>query len=351
LGIAESESPEMDYSLFESSELRDTLYNESRNSWEYNKHPYLILICVEVMVLLIIGLGIWMMGFDATQVIEQEGSGFIMGLAFVIVGVGFAGAYNVFIFIQIRRYGIYGALRPTAILGNRGVLYDPIEEEPVLLIKLRDPRVALRLECLMKILKLWEEEEFRGAHAYKDFYVKRLTFCLIDKNARIRRIACEILHKHFEEYLPVIVELLQSRLDLNYYLVDRSLKTRLKEEPIQKIRFCGNLECFQSDEPCKSWPVSQTILPKLEPSVDSLAPIAHCTSFQLESVNHLDKGQIIGICRVCNLPLYDSEEAEKCPVCGSSMHKSHFLEWLKIKGYCPACSKKITNSEKSGLYC
>ena len=52
-------------------------------------------------------------------------------------------------------------------------------------------------------------------------------------------------------------------------------------------------------------------------------------------------GEIIDQCTVCQLAIYEKEEVLKCPHCGASAHKSHLLEWVKIKGYCPNCSNNL----------
>lgn len=46
-------------------------------------------------------------------------------------------------------------------------------------------------------------------------------------------------------------------------------------------------------------------------------------------------------CIVCNLPIKDSDEIGRCPECKHAAHKDHFLEWIKIKGICPFCKRKV----------
>ena len=46
-------------------------------------------------------------------------------------------------------------------------------------------------------------------------------------------------------------------------------------------------------------------------------------------------------CIVCNLPIADNEEVGRCPHCAHSAHLDHFLEWIKIKGVCPFCKRKV----------
>jgi hypothetical protein len=50
-------------------------------------------------------------------------------------------------------------------------------------------------------------------------------------------------------------------------------------------------------------------------------------------------------CVVCNLPTKEGEELVRCPCCGNLAHKNHMLEWLHIRGCCPVCGEKISESE------
>jgi len=56
---------------------------------------------------------------------------------------------------------------------------------------------------------------------------------------------------------------------------------------------------------------------------------------------YMDKNEIVGTCIICHLSINSSDEIVQCPNCGVKAHKSHFLEWLKIKGRCPFCKSKI----------
>ncbi|MHA1265225.1 MAG: RING finger domain-containing protein [Candidatus Helarchaeota archaeon] len=46
-------------------------------------------------------------------------------------------------------------------------------------------------------------------------------------------------------------------------------------------------------------------------------------------------------CIVCNLPIMDSDTLGRCPECHHAAHLDHFQEWLKIKGICPFCKRKV----------
>ena len=46
-------------------------------------------------------------------------------------------------------------------------------------------------------------------------------------------------------------------------------------------------------------------------------------------------------CIVCNLPIKKDEQIGRCPHCNHPAHLDHFLEWIKIKGACPVCKKKV----------
>ena len=45
----------------------------------------------------------------------------------------------------------------------------------------------------------------------------------------------------------------------------------------------------------------------------------------------------LGACAVCQLGIYPSDELLRCPNCKTLTHRDHFLEWIKIKGFCPDC--------------
>ena len=47
-------------------------------------------------------------------------------------------------------------------------------------------------------------------------------------------------------------------------------------------------------------------------------------------------------CIVCNLSIKKEERIAHCPSCGHPAHRDHLLEWIKIKGICPFCKRKIT---------
>ncbi len=47
-------------------------------------------------------------------------------------------------------------------------------------------------------------------------------------------------------------------------------------------------------------------------------------------------------CMVCNLIISPSkDEIIYCPHCSSPAHRTHLIEWIKIKGFCPNCKREI----------
>ncbi len=50
-------------------------------------------------------------------------------------------------------------------------------------------------------------------------------------------------------------------------------------------------------------------------------------------------------CIVCNLSIPDLDELTKTPCCKTYAHRAHLKEWLKIKGKCPNCGKKLEEWE------
>ncbi|NVM29322.1 MAG: zinc ribbon domain-containing protein [Candidatus Helarchaeota archaeon] len=47
-------------------------------------------------------------------------------------------------------------------------------------------------------------------------------------------------------------------------------------------------------------------------------------------------------CVVCNLVIDDDDEIETCTECGAVGHRTHFREWVHVKGSCPICKKNIS---------
>ena len=46
-------------------------------------------------------------------------------------------------------------------------------------------------------------------------------------------------------------------------------------------------------------------------------------------------------CAVCSFWLYEGEEILLCPSCHAQGHRTHLLEFLKTKGFCPMCNQKM----------
>jgi rubrerythrin len=50
-------------------------------------------------------------------------------------------------------------------------------------------------------------------------------------------------------------------------------------------------------------------------------------------------------CIVCNLAIKKEEPIGRCTQCGHPGHLDHFQEWIKIKGVCPFCKRKIIDKD------
>jgi hypothetical protein len=60
--------------------------------------------------------------------------------------------------------------------------------------------------------------------------------------------------------------------------------------------------------------------------------VAYRTEEELEDEN---------VCLVCRGPISPDEKKRRCPGCRRDFHQSHFDEWVRQHGFCPACKKKI----------
>jgi predicted RNA-binding Zn-ribbon protein involved in translation (DUF1610 family) len=50
-------------------------------------------------------------------------------------------------------------------------------------------------------------------------------------------------------------------------------------------------------------------------------------------------------CVVCSQPLRKGDTLVMCPSCGAKAHRTHMLEWLHTRGYCPSCHSHLNESE------
>jgi hypothetical protein len=52
-----------------------------------------------------------------------------------------------------------------------------------------------------------------------------------------------------------------------------------------------------------------------------------------------------GECMVCRQRVKKGEDAILCPYCKGIAHKAHMLEWLHVKGTCPACRRHLDEDQ------
>lgn len=46
-------------------------------------------------------------------------------------------------------------------------------------------------------------------------------------------------------------------------------------------------------------------------------------------------------CAVCGRPLEATDPVSQCPHCEAMAHQDHLLDWIRLKGNCPACRKPV----------
>lgn len=54
---------------------------------------------------------------------------------------------------------------------------------------------------------------------------------------------------------------------------------------------------------------------------------------------------VIIYCSVCRKVIIAGKDTLVCPNCGALSHRSHILEWLKVKGTCPSCGKRLRGEQ------
>lgn len=72
------------------------------------------------------------------------------------------------------------------------------------------------------------------------------------------------------------------------------------------------------------------------------AECQHCGSLIPEKANPCPRcGEFREWCAVCKMDIAPGEATTKCPHCNTKIHSDHFIEWIKVKGYCPNCKRDL----------
>ncbi|UCE13958.1 MAG: E3 ubiquitin protein ligase [Candidatus Heimdallarchaeota archaeon] len=53
------------------------------------------------------------------------------------------------------------------------------------------------------------------------------------------------------------------------------------------------------------------------------------------------EAEVEEFCSVCRMNISEPSSLVRCPDCGSPAHYTHIAEWLKIRGVCPICKKRV----------
>jgi len=104
----------------------------------------------------------------------------------------------------------------------------------------------MRKKCLLRILHSWSElqqdEKFKADRFFvEDAYLKRICFCLIDRNPEIRQLACVILHESFGKTVKDMEEVLRYCFYCNFYLIDKTFKKIYEEDGLGGLDLCKDV--------------------------------------------------------------------------------------------------------------
>jgi len=117
-----------------------------------------------------------------------------------------------------------------------------------------------------------------------------------------------------EQYEEAIKQLLKSKQITGEYFELEQVFVRKNSEdtPIKPVSFSKEYICYHCGNPLDK----------------EAKTCAACNSEALR-------------CSVCKLPISFGEEVGKCSLCETKGHLVHMQEWVKVKGKCPTCMKKI----------
>jgi Zn finger protein HypA/HybF involved in hydrogenase expression len=63
------------------------------------------------------------------------------------------------------------------------------------------------------------------------------------------------------------------------------------------------------------------------------------------AVHKASKSEPVGTCLVCDLDMHSADALVLCPHCSNVFHKSHLIQWVRLKKRCPACGEHLYESE------
>ncbi|MGC9781292.1 MAG: hypothetical protein HZR80_18770 [Candidatus Heimdallarchaeota archaeon] len=121
-----------------------------------------------------------------------------------------------------------------------------------------------------------------------------------------------------EQYKEAIKKLLESKQIVGEYfnLEQVFVRKESKDLPLKPVSFSKEHLCFNCGNPLED--ISK-----------------NCPSCNQEVLK----------CNVCKLPVNFGQEIGRCTYCESVGHLTHLQEWVKIKGKCPTCQKKLQLEE------
>lgn len=109
------------------------------------------------------------------------------------------------------------------------------------------------------------------------------------------------------------------------------LEYRSRESPVK------NLEDLVSKSRSKSKSSGVKSIP-LETKPDT-CPVCQADIKNLKVCKRC--GFEIHKCRICSRIIKLDDDLVRCPYCGEKFHREEFLEWLKIKAFCPNCKVQM----------
>ncbi|MFX0169636.1 MAG: hypothetical protein ACFE89_09825 [Candidatus Hodarchaeota archaeon] len=71
----------------------------------------------------------------------------------------------------------------------------------------------------------------------------------------------------------------------------------------------------------------------------------HCSTSLAEATLQSFTFDIAQKCAVCRFDVFPGDRIVLCPACQSQGHRTHMLEYLKAKGYCPTCNTQFNSQQ------
>ena len=118
-----------------------------------------------------------------------------------------------------------------------------------------------------------------------------------------------------------------------FELLSTKMKTEKSDKQLSGVGFSSTQE--------------NTIVVKVSGKIDRIVKVVFAPARKGNIQIHIERDVVygnMGRCEVCKQDVTTQDSRLPCPSCGYVYHTSHFLESVRVSGYCPTCGIRVTQA-------